>query len=60
MVMLASLHCPQPVSSLVRYAPQSRYFQINELAVGGKEIDPQELEMLHRQRHLILKSEVQA
>lgn len=44
----------------VRYVPQSRYFQINELAVSGKEIYPQELEVLNDQRHLTLKSEVRA
>lgn len=44
----------------VRYVPQSRYFQSQELEIRGRVLDPSELSTLNRRRHLRLECEIKA
>lgn len=43
----------------VRYVPQSRYFQSQELSVSGRNLDLSEIDRLNSQRHLSLECKVQ-
>lgn len=43
----------------VRYVPQSRYFQNQELEVSHRHLDASQLKILNSQRHVIMKHKVQ-
>jgi hypothetical protein len=44
----------------VRYVPQSRYFQLDEIEVEGRELDGASLERLNRDRFIVLRRVVGA
>lgn len=43
----------------VRYVPQSRYFQLDELEVEGRELDEDAIRRLHEDRRLVLRRRVE-